>query len=220
MGLDRRLREALHEHASSIEPDTHGRLDTVMRRGGPRNRWGGVLAGAAAAVLLLAVAGTMLPLSRQDAVLTGTTWTVTLEPDDPGVADLAMAGTWSLQLGDRSTIALSPPPTFIAQGASAPDGYVYTATGAEMTTNLFSRDHGAMCAGPATYAVSIDGDRLTFIGSDSCPARAVLLETRAWTAVSDSIPMIRGDTKHPRVATSVLLQRTDSGAGTRRSSRS
>jgi hypothetical protein len=185
MGLDRRLREELHVHASSIEPDPHGHLEAVMQRGRRRGQWPGALAGAAAAVLLIAVAGTMPPPGRQDSALTGTTWTVSLEPGDPRVADLGMAGTWTLRLGDRSTIELTPPPAFSTDGGTGLDGYVYTIDGADVITNLVSRDHGATCAGPATYRWSIDGDRLTFTSLDSCDVRATLLATRPWTAASD-----------------------------------
>jgi hypothetical protein len=193
MPLDDRLREGLRADADLVVPDTDRHLAVVRGRGRVGPSTTGWLVAATATIVVIAVlvlgippgapstgpGATNEPTPRASSVvppgLEGTGWTVTLLASDPGVAELGMAGAWSIRFGRDSAMAVTSPALATSRDAYALDDGVFA-------TNLFASDHDSTCAGPGEYHVSLGAGRVTFSGSDTCAQRRVLLTTRPWSS--------------------------------------
>jgi hypothetical protein len=187
MSLDRRLRSALNRAGQTVQPDTDERLRIVLDRG--RIRRGppiGLALVGAAAIVILVVGTRFLPsLQGPAAVPTSTsdpraavagTYTVSLLADDPGVADLGIAGTWSITLHPSGAIDIDPPDTFAGSAAS---GHTFAINGDSFRTDLYYNDY---CDSIASYRLVVEAGTLAFDQSDdTCAIRVALLAMHPWT---------------------------------------
>lgn len=198
MPLDDRLRDELGRDADPVAPDTERHLAVVRGRGRARPSTTGWLLAATATIAVIAIlvlgtlpgarvigpggtnAPTPSPGSAPPRGLEGTEWTVTLLATDPSVAELGMAGEWTLRVGATSTLDVDTPASFRTPSGSMPAGYVWALDGGSFVTNLFARDFGAACAGSGGYEATVEDTQLVFAGRDTCRPRHVLLTTRPW----------------------------------------
>jgi hypothetical protein len=203
MSLDDRLRDGLRSDVDPMAPDTERSLREIRRRaeGGPG--MGPLLAAIAGLVLITVLVIGMVPVagprvspsppapsaasvtpgpSALPDALSGTSWSVTLLSTDPGVADLGMAGDWTLSLGEDASLVVGPPNGFQTSRGAAPSRTLYASSDGRFLTTLFAPDFGPSCAGSGDFQVAIEPTRLVFTGTDTCQPRDVLLTTHPWTA--------------------------------------
>ena len=101
---------------------------------------------------------------------------VRLDPADPGVADLGLAGTWSMTLAADGTIDLAPPSSFAGSRAT---GHTFSLAGSMFRTDLYYNDY---CNSVGVYAWTRSNGELTFTSSsDGCAIRMTLLGTHPWS---------------------------------------
>jgi hypothetical protein len=197
MPLDRRLRDALHAEAATVEPDVEHRLGAVVGRTVRRSpRALGALAGATAVLAFLVVVIPTVPADPL-AVFQSPQATPTSEPSaDPAdrlvgmyrasvagsdADGLGLSGEWMLTLGADSTVAAIAPPRFATTSDAPLDGYLYAIRGDELYINLFARHLERSCVASGSYRWQLTDGRLTLeVGSDPCAARVALLTSRPW----------------------------------------
>lgn len=109
------------------------------------------------------------------------TYRATLPRSDPDVAELGLAGTYTLRLRQNGVIQLSTPPGFEEVHESA-SGDAYRVTGNVVTIGSFTT---FSCPGTVgTYRIELTTTelRLTPI-DDSCALRATIFGSSPWTIV-------------------------------------
>jgi hypothetical protein len=198
MPLDERMRETLHRVGASIEPDIERALRRTTERFGGRGvapslAW---VAAAGAVVLVVAIIvrgslGTDLGVgsspdtgsptpsasSRPSYGSIAGTYRVDLEPGDPSVLELGLAGRWTMTLQATGAIDLGPPASFAGSRA---EGHTFALGGDSLRTDLYYNDY---CDSVGTYRWARAGEELVLTPiDDGCDIRVALLSTHPWSA--------------------------------------
>jgi hypothetical protein len=194
MSLDQRLKGALERAADEIDPAVETQLAATIRRANTRRQSPLGLALVAAGVIVLALVGLRVfsvnnngpaaatqspspsPTSIIDPSLISGSYAVTLDPADPGVTELGMAGRWAISLAESGALDVVPPEAFTGSRA---EGHTFDLSSTEFRTDLYFNDY---CDSVGTYEWALSDGQLTLTDTgDDCQIRRVLLSTRPLT---------------------------------------
>lgn len=202
MSFDRRLRNELHRDAERIDPEVERNLGAVEATGRHRPAIGWSILVATAIVLVLAMglrigatsnpavggsptpspSATASPLVSAETpaasfdAIAGT-YSVTLDPAAPEVAQNRLGGRWTMSLASDGEVFLVPPASF-GSGTSSLSGLAFTIAADRFRTNIFYND---FCSSIGTYTWSLANGRLAFAPLDDASAiRTTLLSTQPW----------------------------------------
>lgn len=167
-----------------------GALDRVYaghRRKEVRRRVAaGLTAGALTMAMIVWLVGSFVgeaerPATPPSPVEIAGTYRVTLPGSDPRVAELGLAGTYTLRLRPNRVIQLSTPPGLEDTHESG-SGDAYRVTGNVVTIGSFS---SFSCPGTVgTYRVELTASELRFTAIDEpCALRETIFGSRPWKIV-------------------------------------
>jgi hypothetical protein len=204
MGIERRIRDELHQDADQIQPDVDRQLGAVEARA---RRSGGIGPATALLATAIVVAALILrtgpstgpgdsgsasppaiPTASGSALAPGGsapsfpqiagTYAVTLDAGNAAVARDRLGGTWTMRLMPDGEVFLSTPPTF-SPGANGLSGVAFSLDADRFRTNLFIND---ACGNVGTYTWVRTGGSLQLTPlTDDCVIRRTLLSTAPWT---------------------------------------
>ncbi len=184
------LRNRLEREGERVEMGP-GVLDRVYEGHRRKERRKRLAAGLTAGALTIAVAvwlvGTLTgdtpktPAEPPGPVPIAGTYRLTLPGSDPDVADLDIAGTYTLRLSPNGVIQLAAPPGFEDTYESG-SGDAYRVTGNVVSIGSFT---SFSCPGTVgTYRIQLTATELRLTPIDeSCPLRETIFGSRPWKIV-------------------------------------
>ena len=187
MSLDQRLRNGLHNAASTVTPDHPAALRSVLRTARRRRRTVMVLRLAVAVAFAIVVTlGALVAVDRlrtSEVIVAAPPpvagrYTVTVA-DSEVARDVGLVGRWQVELRADGALQLTPPTTAFRYGRTA----TYRVQGDQLRTDLFLDVPGCQQTQPqvATYRWVRVGEDLRFTPvTDGCAARRILFTNQPW----------------------------------------